>query len=60
MKYCQTCIFRKKYDHNPHSILARLWKWHTGWWPGWKSYLNSLPDERRKKILQKYSRMPAV
>lgn len=54
MHNCETCKFRQKYDQNPESILGRIWKWHTGWCPGWKSYVNSLPDERRSAIIQKY------
>ena len=56
MSNCEKCGFRAIYDKNPRSILGRIWKWHTGWCPGWKSYINSLPDEQRKIVLEKYSR----
>lgn len=55
MAGCEACKLRAKYDENPRSILSRIWKWHIGWCPGWKSYINSLPDEERKNILDKYS-----
>jgi hypothetical protein len=35
---CETCPMRKKAEANPKSFLSRLWKWHTGWCPGWKAY----------------------
>ena len=54
MNNCEKCKFRAKYDLNPQSIMGRIWKWHTGWCPGWKSYVKSLPDERRTEILEKY------
>jgi hypothetical protein len=54
MSNCEQCKFRAKYDQNPRSILSRLWKWHTGWCPGWKGYLKSLPEEERRKVLERY------
>ncbi|MBN2501238.1 MAG: hypothetical protein JXB38_10700 [Anaerolineales bacterium] len=35
---CGDCPMRKKAEANPKSFMARLWKWHTGWCPGWKAY----------------------
>ena len=35
---CETCPTRKKAEANPKSLMARLWRWHTGWCPGWKAY----------------------
>jgi hypothetical protein len=55
MAGCETCKLRAKYDKNPRSILSRIWKWHIGWCPGWKSYIKSLPDEEKRNILEKYS-----
>ena len=51
---CVNCSFRAKYDSNPKSLLGRLWHWHAGWCPGWKSYMNSLPDEERIKLSEHY------
>jgi hypothetical protein len=35
---CETCQMRKKAEANPKTLMARLWRWHTGWCPGWKAY----------------------
>jgi len=55
MSNCEKCSFRARYDRNPRSILARLWKWHTRFCPGWKAYLNSLAEDERKKVLKRYA-----
>lgn len=39
---CENCPMRKKAEENPKAFTARLWKWHTGWCPGWKAYQESL------------------
>ena len=54
MGNCENCKFREKYDKNPRSLLGRIWKWHTGWCPGWKSYIRSLPEETRAAVQEKY------
>jgi hypothetical protein len=54
MRRCETCGLRARYDKKPTSILGRFWKWHIGWCPGWKSYLKSLPEEKRKTLVEKY------
>ena len=41
---CATCGFRQKAEANPKSFTSRLWKWHTGWCPGWKAYQKALTD----------------
>lgn len=51
MSRCDQCKFRKTYDNNPRSLLGRIWKWHTGWCPGWKSYVKALPDKKRAGVL---------
>jgi hypothetical protein len=35
---CETCEARAKAEANPKAFMSRLWKWHTGWCPGWKAY----------------------
>jgi hypothetical protein len=35
---CETCPARAKAEANPKAFMSRLWKWHTGWCPGWKAY----------------------
>lgn len=51
---CETCKFRAKYDNNPTSFLGRLWRWHAGWCPGFRSYLMGMEEGRRKEIAGKY------
>ena len=54
MSNCEKCRFRGTYDKNPKSFLGRIWKWHIGWCPGWKSYLKSLPAEKRDQLKKRY------
>ena len=49
---CASCSFRGRYEKNPRSLLGRLWRWHTKWCPGWKSYVASLSDEERAALLE--------
>jgi hypothetical protein len=53
---CENCKLRAKYDAKPKSLLGRFWKWHIGFCPGWKSYLESLDEEKRNEVLLKYAR----
>jgi hypothetical protein len=41
---CATCGIRKMAESNPNSIMSRIWKWHTGWCPGWNAYQNALAE----------------
>jgi hypothetical protein len=43
---CETCPMRKKAEDNPKSFMARLWRWHTGWCPGWKAYQAHLQSQK--------------
>ena len=43
---CETCSMRKKAEANPQSLMARLWRWHTGWCPGWKAYQAHLANQK--------------
>jgi hypothetical protein len=52
--HCENCAWRAKYDARPKSLLGRLWKWHITFCPGWKMYLKSLNEEKRKEIYAKY------
>lgn len=45
---CATCGMRAKADSNPKSFKARLWRWHTGWCPGWKMYQKALKAEAQQ------------
>jgi len=37
---------RKRAEKNPKSIISKIWKWHTGWCPGWKAYQKELAEEK--------------
>lgn len=39
---CENCPIRKKAEAQPKTLLARLWRWHTGWCSGWQAYQKSL------------------
>ncbi len=39
---CEDCSIRRRAEAKPHSLLARLWRWHTAWCPGWKAYQEAL------------------
>jgi hypothetical protein len=52
---CANCKFRATYDRKPKSFLGRLWRWHAGWCPGFRSYLLSLPDAERQNLAQTYN-----
>ena len=43
---CETCTMRKKAEANPKTLMARLWRWHTNWCPGWKTYQAHLASEK--------------
>ena len=51
---CPSCAFRAKYDNDRKSLLGRLWRWHAGWCPGWRSYVKGLPEEERLAVIEKY------
>ncbi len=36
--FCKNCPFRRLAEKNTDSLIYRLWRWHTGWCPGWKAY----------------------
>jgi hypothetical protein len=33
---------RRKAEAAPNGFMARLWRWHTRWCPGWKAYQDYL------------------
>ncbi len=35
---CEDCPIRQMAIKQPHSIFARLHRWHKTWWPGWKAH----------------------
>lgn len=42
---CHTCGLRARAEKKPKSLLARFWRWHTGWCPGWKAYTKELENK---------------
>jgi len=42
---CETCSMHKRAEKNPKSIISKIWKWHTGWCPGWKAYQKELAQQ---------------
>ena len=42
---CEDCPIRKRAEEKPNTLLARLWRWHTTWCPGWKAYQKSLAEK---------------
>ena len=41
---CENCRWRAHAERKPHTLLARIWKWHTKWCPGWRKYQKSLRE----------------
>jgi hypothetical protein len=39
---CGSCPFRNYADRKPKSLIAKIWRWHTKWCPGWKAYQKDL------------------
>ena len=42
---CASCPLRAKAEEKPNSLLARFWRWHTTWCPGWKAYQEYLAEQ---------------
>ncbi len=51
---CENCALRARYDKNPRSLLGRIWRFHIRFCPGWKSYMSSLPEEKKSEIRERY------
>jgi len=43
---CATCGLRRRAEDKPQSLMARLWRWHTTWCPGWKAYQQALGEQQ--------------
>jgi hypothetical protein len=35
---CSDCPIRQQAVKHPHSVFARLHRWHKTWWPGWQAH----------------------
>ena len=42
---CANCPMRLKAEEKPNSLVARFWRWHTGWCPGWKAIRSTLAEK---------------
>jgi hypothetical protein len=42
---CAECPLRRRAEARPTGLIARLWRWHTTWCPGWKKYQRWLADQ---------------
>ncbi|MDO5572218.1 MAG: hypothetical protein Q4F97_12270 [Bacteroidales bacterium] len=51
---CAGCVMKSKYESNHSSFWVKMLKWHINFCPGWKSYFNSLSEEEKKEIMEKY------
>lgn len=55
---CENCDLRRRAEANPKSLIARLWRWHTGWCPGWKAYQTWLkenaPQRKTSSMTEKF------
>jgi len=47
---CATCGIRQRAEANPNTVMARVWKWHTGWCPGWRAYQKALAETRGEGV----------
>ena len=54
-KPCANCKIRAKYDKAPKSLAGRFWRWHINFCPGWKGFMESLSEEEREQMKQKYN-----
>ena len=43
---CATCAMRQRAEAEPDKLISRIWRWHTTWCPGWKSYQKVLAEAR--------------
>ena len=42
---CESCGIRRRAEEKPDSLIARIWRWHTRWCPGWKAYQRRLAQQ---------------
>ncbi len=42
---CQACPLRARAERKPASFIAKFWRWHTKWCPGWKKYIRELENK---------------
>jgi hypothetical protein len=42
---CHTCGLRARAEQKPDALIARFWRWHTKWCPGWKAYVKEMESK---------------
>ncbi len=42
---CHNCPMRARAQQKPNALFSRLWRWHTGWCPGWKAYVREMESK---------------
>jgi hypothetical protein len=42
---CEDCKMRRRAQEKPNSLTSKIWRWHTGWCPGWKAYQRELAQK---------------
>jgi len=53
MKFnCEHCRFRAYAERKPNSLIARLWRWHATWCPGWKAYQRELAARENERTAE--------
>ena len=45
---CENCRLRRYSERKPASLIARIWRWHTRWCPGWKAYQRELAEGQQE------------
>lgn len=52
---CEQCPMRAKYDQNPKSFGARVWRWHINFCPGWKGFFLDQTPEKQAELRKQYN-----
>jgi hypothetical protein len=47
---CEDCGLRRFAERKPDSLIARIWRWHTTWCPGWEVYQLSLAKAQAEPV----------
>jgi hypothetical protein len=50
---CANCSLRQRAEAKPNTLMAKLWRWHTGWCPGWKAYQKELAQTQQPAMSPK-------
>ena len=46
--HCENCAWRRYAERKPGTLLARIWRWHITWCPGWKKYQRELAESGKQ------------